>query len=140
MSNTGAAAINAGRRAAEAGSALAPHRRAAARARAAIASPARARQSRTISALAARTLGLRVLVAEDNLINQEVTMGMLTEAWAATATCVADGRQVLEALASGRLRSGLDGLPDAGDGRVRVHARAAGAARPTARRGSPSSR
>ncbi|HRC58074.1 MAG TPA: ATP-binding protein, partial [Kofleriaceae bacterium] len=63
-----------------------------------IASPARVRQSRPISASAARTLGLRVLVAEDNLINQEVTMGMLTDL-GCSAECVADGRQVLEALA-----------------------------------------
>jgi two-component system, sensor histidine kinase and response regulator len=62
-----------------------------------IATPARARQSRPINRAAPRTLGLRVLVAEDNLINQEVTMGMLADL-GCTAECVPDGRQVLDAL------------------------------------------
>jgi two-component system, sensor histidine kinase and response regulator len=44
-----------------------------------------------------RMLGLRVLVAEDNLINQEVTVGMLADL-GCTAMCVPDGRQVLDAL------------------------------------------
>ena len=41
---------------------------------------------------------LRVLVAEDNLINQEVTLGMLADL-GCTAMCVSDGQQVLDALA-----------------------------------------
>jgi signal transduction histidine kinase/DNA-binding response OmpR family regulator len=45
-----------------------------------------------------RMLGLRVLVAEDNLINQEVTIGMLADL-GCTSLCVADGQQTLEALA-----------------------------------------
>ena len=44
------------------------------------------------------TLQLRVLVAEDNLINQEVTLGMLSDL-GCTALCVPDGAQVLEVLA-----------------------------------------
>jgi signal transduction histidine kinase/CheY-like chemotaxis protein/HPt (histidine-containing phosphotransfer) domain-containing protein len=44
-----------------------------------------------------RMLGLRVLVAEDNLINREVTVGMLADL-GCTAMCVPDGQQVLEAL------------------------------------------
>ncbi len=44
-----------------------------------------------------RMLGLRVLVAEDNLINQEVTVGMLADL-GCTAMCVPDGRQALDAL------------------------------------------
>jgi len=44
-----------------------------------------------------RMLGLRVLVAEDNLINQEVTVGMLADL-GCTAMCVPDGQQVLDAL------------------------------------------
>jgi two-component system, sensor histidine kinase and response regulator len=44
-----------------------------------------------------RMLGLRVLVAEDNLINQEVTVGMLADV-GCTAMCVSDGQQVLDAL------------------------------------------
>jgi CheY-like chemotaxis protein len=42
-------------------------------------------------------LGLRVLVAEDNLINQEVTVGMLADL-GCTAMVVPDGQQVLDAL------------------------------------------
>jgi two-component system sensor histidine kinase/response regulator len=45
-----------------------------------------------------RVLGLRVLVAEDNLINQEVTLGMLADL-GCPATCVPDGQQVLDAVA-----------------------------------------
>jgi len=45
-----------------------------------------------------RMLGLRVLVAEDNAINREVTTGMLADL-GCTAMCVSDGQQVLEALA-----------------------------------------
>ncbi|HET7506186.1 MAG TPA: response regulator, partial [Kofleriaceae bacterium] len=45
-----------------------------------------------------RMLALRVLVAEDNLINQEVTVGMLADL-GCTAMCVSDGQQVLDALA-----------------------------------------
>ncbi|HEY0476541.1 MAG TPA: ATP-binding protein [Kofleriaceae bacterium] len=45
-----------------------------------------------------RMLGLRVLVAEDNVINQEVTIGMLADL-GCTAMCVPDGRQALDALA-----------------------------------------
>ncbi|HEX3760070.1 MAG TPA: ATP-binding protein [Kofleriaceae bacterium] len=45
-----------------------------------------------------RMLGLRVLVAEDNLINQEVTVGMLADL-GCTAMCVPDGQQALDALA-----------------------------------------
>jgi len=48
-----------------------------------------------------RMLGLRVLVAEDNLINQEVTVGMLADL-GCTAMCVPDGQQVLEALGASR--------------------------------------
>ena len=44
-----------------------------------------------------RMLGLRVLVAEDNLINQEVTVGLLADL-GCTAMCVPDGQQVLDAL------------------------------------------
>jgi two-component system sensor histidine kinase/response regulator len=44
-----------------------------------------------------RMLGLRVLVAEDNQINREVTVGMLADL-GCTAMCVPDGKQVLDAL------------------------------------------
>jgi signal transduction histidine kinase/DNA-binding NarL/FixJ family response regulator/HPt (histidine-containing phosphotransfer) domain-containing protein len=62
-----------------------------------LAAPARLRQSRPISATSPRTLALRVLVAEDNLINQEVTMGMLADL-GCSAECVSDGHQAVEAL------------------------------------------
>jgi signal transduction histidine kinase/CheY-like chemotaxis protein/HPt (histidine-containing phosphotransfer) domain-containing protein len=45
-----------------------------------------------------RMLGLRVLVAEDNLINQEVTVGMLADL-GCTAMVVPDGQLALDALA-----------------------------------------
>jgi signal transduction histidine kinase/CheY-like chemotaxis protein len=56
----------------------------------------RPRMTRQLGAL--RTQGLRVLVAEDNLINQEVTLGMLVDL-GCTAVCVRDGQQALDALA-----------------------------------------
>jgi two-component system, sensor histidine kinase and response regulator len=62
-----------------------------------IAAPPRARQARLTSGLAPRMLGLRVLVAEDNLINQEVTMGMLFDL-GCSAECVVDGAQAVAAL------------------------------------------
>jgi two-component system, sensor histidine kinase and response regulator len=62
-----------------------------------LAAPVRVRQSRPIASAASRTLGLRVLVAEDNLINQEVTMGMLADL-GCSAQCAADGAQALAAL------------------------------------------
>jgi len=57
--------------------------------------PARRPRSRTM--VGPTSLQLRVLVAEDNLINQEVTIGMLADL-GCTALCVADGHEVLEAL------------------------------------------
>ena len=63
-----------------------------------VAAPPRRRAvGRTTTGLR-RVLGLRVLVAEDNLINQEVTVGMLADL-GCTAMCVGDGEQALAALA-----------------------------------------
>ncbi|MEO7735499.1 MAG: ATP-binding protein, partial [Kofleriaceae bacterium] len=64
-----------------------------------VAAPARRALSahRTTVGLS-RVLGLRVLVAEDNLINQEVSVGMLADL-GCTAMVVPDGQQVLDALA-----------------------------------------
>ena len=47
------------------------------------------------------TLGLHVLVAEDNLINQEVTLGMLADL-GCTSLCVADGKSAVDALVRDR--------------------------------------
>ena len=64
-----------------------------------VAAPARRALSahRTTVGLS-RVLGLRVLVAEDNLINQEVSVGMLADL-GCTAMVVPDGQQVLDTLA-----------------------------------------
>jgi CheY-like chemotaxis protein len=55
------------------------------------------RRARTTAGIP-RLLQLRVLVAEDNLINQEVTLGMLADL-GCTAICVGDGQQALDLLA-----------------------------------------
>ena len=57
------------------------------------------RDSLNLPLPAALALGLRVLVAEDNPINQEVTLGMLASL-GCDAACVADGQAVLDALAA----------------------------------------
>lgn len=54
-------------------------------------------RSRTVSQNSTNLAGLRILVAEDNLINQEVTMGILADL-GCFAVCVGDGAQALEAL------------------------------------------
>ena len=53
---------------------------------------------RRATTIAVQLPSLRVLVAEDNLINQEVTVGMLADL-GCTSMCVADGQQALDALA-----------------------------------------
>jgi signal transduction histidine kinase/CheY-like chemotaxis protein len=58
--------------------------------------PPRRARSQTTTGIP-RMLQLRVLVAEDNLINQEVTLGLLADI-GCTAMCVSDGQQVLDAL------------------------------------------
>jgi two-component system sensor histidine kinase/response regulator len=60
----------------------------------AVATPRR----RRATTVALQIPSLRVLVAEDNLINQEVTVGMLADL-GCTSMCVADGQQALDALA-----------------------------------------
>jgi signal transduction histidine kinase/CheY-like chemotaxis protein len=64
----------------------------------AAAPPRRSRSANRTSIGMSRVLGLRVLVAEDNLINQEVTVGMLANL-GCTSMVVPDGQQVLDALA-----------------------------------------
>jgi two-component system, sensor histidine kinase and response regulator len=63
----------------------------------AVAPPRRGRATNRTTTGLRRVLGLRVLVAEDNLINQEVTIGMLAD-MGCTAMCVPDGQQALDAL------------------------------------------
>ncbi|HET9620918.1 MAG TPA: ATP-binding protein [Kofleriaceae bacterium] len=52
---------------------------------------------RRATTVALQIPSLRVLVAEDNLINQEVTVGMLADL-GCTSMCVADGQAALDAL------------------------------------------
>ena len=65
--------------------------------------------------------GLAVLVAEDNPINQEVALRMLS-ASATASTSSANGARGRRAPRREPLRRRADGLPDARDGRLRGHA------------------
>ncbi|MFO1372329.1 MAG: ATP-binding protein [Candidatus Competibacteraceae bacterium] len=57
----------------------------------------------------------RVLVAEDNPVNQEVAVAML-ESLGCQVTVAADGHAALAAFGTPALQSGADGLPNAGAG------------------------
>jgi two-component system sensor histidine kinase/response regulator len=61
-----------------------------------VAAPPRRARPQTTTGIP-RMLQLKVLVAEDNLINQEVTLGLLADI-GCTAMCVSDGQQVLDML------------------------------------------
>ena len=66
--------------------------------------------------------GARLLVAEDNPVNQLVAVRML-ERLGYRADVAANGLEALDALIAGRLRGRVDGLPDAGAGWLRRHPR-----------------
>ena len=63
---------------------------------------------------------LRVLLAEDNPINQKVAVKMLAK-MGYRADVVSNGLEALQAIAADPLRRRPDGLPDAGNGRLRSH-------------------
>ena len=65
--------------------------------------------------------GIHILLAEDNHVNQVVASEILEHA-GLTCDIVNNGAQAVEAVMMCRLRPGADGLPDAGDGRLRGHA------------------
>ena len=73
----------------------------------------------------ARTTGLRILVAEDHPVNQEVARQIL-QRLGHHVVVAADGHAALAALEQsgrGSVRSRADGPADAGDGRARGHGR-----------------
>ena len=60
-----------------------------------------------------------ILLAEDNVVNQRVAVGLLTQARAHASTVANNGREALAALERERVRPRADGRADAGDGRPR---------------------
>ena len=66
--------------------------------------------------------GVRVLIAEDNVVNQKVAAKML-ERLGLRADVAANGREAVDMLRVAALRPYSDGLPHARDGRVRRHRR-----------------
>ncbi|MBK7368000.1 MAG: PAS domain S-box protein [Candidatus Eisenbacteria bacterium] len=69
---------------------------------------------------AATLTGLRVLVAEDNLVNQRVASGLLRRL-GCEVDVAADGSLAAEPRGDA-VRRRVHGLPDARDGRIRIHA------------------
>jgi PAS domain S-box-containing protein len=74
--------------------------------------------------------GARILLVEDNPVNQRVAQRLLQKLAADVVTIANNGAEALERIAEGGLRCGADGLPDAGHGRLHRHP--AASARPSA--------
>jgi CheY-like chemotaxis protein len=81
------------------------------------------RQER-LEARQAGLAGARILLVEDNAINQELARDLLNRA-GIVVNIAGDGREALEILERGEFDAVLMGLPDAGDGRLRGDTRAA---------------
>ena len=62
----------------------------------------------------------KILLVEDNPVNREVAVGML-ESLGCVTDAAENGRLAIEAMDICSLRCGVDGLPDAGDGRIDGH-------------------
>ena len=88
--------------------------------------PEPARASKPIRALSDRSsAGVRLLLVEDNLVNQKVVLAMLRKR-GYQIEIANDGREALEKLEPlPALRPGADGRPDARAGRSGNHPRAA---------------
>ena len=72
-------------------------------------------------AVAQATPKLRILVAEDNKINQKLAVALLRKMGHEATVACANGREAVRALEPRRLRPDPDGCADAGNGWIRGH-------------------